>query len=94
VKGRSKSSGVKLTDDDLNVMNGKQDQLEGEIQERYGYAKDQVCREIDDWYNSQKKMTAQRPYCPVCLVELPLVDHKPCTTGEICHDSTVPGRNS
>jgi uncharacterized protein YjbJ (UPF0337 family) len=23
------------------------------IQERYGYAKDQVRRDVDDWYNSQ-----------------------------------------
>ena len=31
----------------------KRDQLEGKIQERYGKAKDEARREIDDWYNSQ-----------------------------------------
>ncbi len=31
-----------LTDDDLTAVNGKRDQLEGKIQERYGLAKDQV----------------------------------------------------
>ena len=36
------------------VINGRRDQLEGKIQERYGYAKDQAQREIDDWYRSQK----------------------------------------
>ena len=30
------------------------DQLEGKIQERYGYAKDQTKKNIDDWYNTQK----------------------------------------
>jgi hypothetical protein len=30
----------KLTDDDLAVINGRRDQLEGKIQERYGNAKD------------------------------------------------------
>ena len=30
------------------------DQLEGKIQERYGYAKDQVSRDVDDWYTTQK----------------------------------------
>jgi uncharacterized protein YjbJ (UPF0337 family) len=27
--------------------------LEGKIQERYGYAKDQVTRDVDDWYGRQ-----------------------------------------
>jgi uncharacterized protein YjbJ (UPF0337 family) len=38
----------KLTDDDLNVINGKRDQLEGRIQQRYGYAKDQAKKDVDD----------------------------------------------
>ena len=42
-----------LTDDDLDVINGKRDQLEGKIQERYGYAKDKAKQDIDDWYTSQ-----------------------------------------
>jgi len=53
MKGKIKEKWGKLTDDDLNVIDGKQDQLEGKIQERYGYAKDQARREIDDWYNAQ-----------------------------------------
>jgi uncharacterized protein YjbJ (UPF0337 family) len=43
----------KLTDDDLDVNAGKQDQLEGKIQERYGYAKDQTQKEVSDWYGRQ-----------------------------------------
>jgi len=42
----------KLTDDDLTSIN-RRDQLEGKIQERYGLAKDQAKKEIDDWYGSQ-----------------------------------------
>ena len=30
----------RLTDDDLDVVNGRRDQLEGKIQERYGLAKE------------------------------------------------------
>jgi CsbD-like len=52
-KARSRRSGAKLTDDDLTAINGKRDQLEGKIQERYGLAKDQARKEIDDWYGSQ-----------------------------------------
>ena len=53
VKGQVKEKWGKLTDDDLTAINGRRDQLEGKIQERYGLAKDQVRKEIDDWYGSQ-----------------------------------------
>ena len=51
---RSRTSGGKLTDDDLDIIAGNQDQLEGRLQQRYGYAKDQAKREIDTWYGRQK----------------------------------------
>jgi uncharacterized protein YjbJ (UPF0337 family) len=54
MKGKVKEKWGKLTDDDLNVINGRRDQLEGKIQERYGVAKDQVRKDIDDWYSAQK----------------------------------------
>ena len=34
---------------DLAAINGRREQLEGKLQERYGYAKDRIKREIDDW---------------------------------------------
>jgi uncharacterized protein YjbJ (UPF0337 family) len=42
----------KLTDDDLDVINGRQDHLEGRLQQRYGYAKDQA-KKVDAWYSRQ-----------------------------------------
>jgi uncharacterized protein YjbJ (UPF0337 family) len=33
-KGRAKEKWGRLTEDDLDVINGRQDQLEGKIQER------------------------------------------------------------
>jgi uncharacterized protein YjbJ (UPF0337 family) len=54
VKGKIKEKWGQLTDDDLNRIAGKQDQLEGLIQERYGIAKDQVRKDVQDWYNLQK----------------------------------------
>jgi uncharacterized protein YjbJ (UPF0337 family) len=47
--GKVKEKWGKLTDDDLDVINGKREQLEGKIQERYGYGKDQAKKELDDW---------------------------------------------
>jgi uncharacterized protein YjbJ (UPF0337 family) len=54
VKGKVKEKWGKLTDDELDKMNGRRDQLEGKIQERYGIAKDQAKKDVDDWYNSIK----------------------------------------
>jgi uncharacterized protein YjbJ (UPF0337 family) len=53
-KGKVKEKWGKLTDDDLTAINGRRDQLEGKIPERYGCAKDQVRKDVDDWYNAQQ----------------------------------------
>ncbi len=42
VKGKIKEQWGKLTDDDLDVIAGKRDQLLGRIQERHGLAKDEA----------------------------------------------------
>jgi uncharacterized protein YjbJ (UPF0337 family) len=47
--GKIKEKWGQLTDDDLTAINGRRDQLEGKLQERYGWAKDQVRRDLDDW---------------------------------------------
>jgi len=52
-RATSRSSGAKLTDDNLDVIAGCRDQIEGKLQERYGYARDEAKTEIDSWYNSR-----------------------------------------
>lgn len=42
-----------LTDNDLAQINGRRDQLEGKIQQRYGLAKDLVRKDVDDWLDAQ-----------------------------------------
>ncbi|HEX6610430.1 MAG TPA: CsbD family protein, partial [Hyphomicrobiaceae bacterium] len=44
--GKVKEKWGDLTDDDLTSINGRRDQLEGKLQERYGYTKDQVKKEV------------------------------------------------
>src|SRR3990172_3672513 len=51
VTGKVKEQWGKLTDDDLTQINGNREQLEGKLQARYGYAKDQVKKDVDDWLN-------------------------------------------
>ena len=47
VKGKLKEQWGKLTDDDLDVIAGKRDQLIGRIQERHGLAKDEAERQVE-----------------------------------------------
>jgi uncharacterized protein YjbJ (UPF0337 family) len=49
MKGSVKSKWGQLTDDDLDVIAGQKDQLVGRIQERYGIAKDEAQRQVDEW---------------------------------------------
>ena len=48
-KGKVKETWGNLTNDDLDKIAGRRDQLEGKIQERYGIAKDQARKDIDTW---------------------------------------------
>ncbi len=57
VKGSVKTKWGKLTDDDLDVIAGKKDQLVGRIQERYGVAKDDAQRQVDEWNDTLDQET-------------------------------------
>ena len=45
-KGKVKEQWGKLTDDDLDVIAGRRDQLLGRIQERHGIAKDEAEKQV------------------------------------------------
>jgi uncharacterized protein YjbJ (UPF0337 family) len=49
LKGSAKEKWGKLTDDDLDVIAGRQDKLVGKLQERYGIAKDEAEKQSDAW---------------------------------------------
>lgn len=49
VKGKVKEQWGKLTDDDLDVIAGKREQLAGRIQERHGVNKDEAESQIKAW---------------------------------------------
>lgn len=49
VRGLAKEKWGKLTDDDLDVMTGKKEQLIGKVQERYGITKEEAQRQVEDW---------------------------------------------
>ena len=48
-KGKAKKNWGKLTDDDLDVVEGNSEILAGKIQERYGISKDEAKKQIDEY---------------------------------------------
>jgi uncharacterized protein YjbJ (UPF0337 family) len=50
VKGKVKEKWGKLTDDDLTLAAGKRDVLAGRLQERYGIAKEQAEKDLEDFF--------------------------------------------
>lgn len=52
--GKVKAKWGKLTDDDLTTISGKRDQLAGVLQTRYGLAKEQAEKELDDFITGLK----------------------------------------
>ena len=62
VTGKVRVQWGKLTDDDIDVIAGRREQLAGKIQERYGIAKDEAEKQFrrlgskadDSWFGQDK----------------------------------------
>ena len=52
--GEVKQKWGKLTDDEVMEINGSRDILAGKLQEKYGIAKEQANRQIDQWAEKLK----------------------------------------
>ena len=65
VRGQVKEWWGKLTDDDLDRVSGKYEQLVGVIQEKYGYTRERVEKEFNGrlakFEANQKKSTSPTP---------------------------------
>jgi uncharacterized protein YjbJ (UPF0337 family) len=49
-KGKIKAKWGELTNDDMDVIQGRREQLIGALQKRYGWARDHAEREADLYY--------------------------------------------
>jgi uncharacterized protein YjbJ (UPF0337 family) len=47
LRGKVRAKWGKLTDDQLDVIGGKREQLVGRVQEHYGIAKDEAEKQVD-----------------------------------------------
>ena len=54
VRGKVREEWGDLTDDDLEEIAGKRDILAGKIQQRYGIAKEEANKQIDEWAEKMK----------------------------------------
>ena len=53
--GSAKENWSKLTDDDLNQISGKREQLAGKIQETYGITRREAEKQVWDWGKSVER---------------------------------------
>jgi uncharacterized protein YjbJ (UPF0337 family) len=53
-KGNAKRHWVKLTDDQLDGVAGKREQLAGKIQEAYGFSQEEAEKRLAAWQDAQK----------------------------------------
>jgi uncharacterized protein YjbJ (UPF0337 family) len=58
LKGKVRQQWGKLTDDEVNQMQGNAEMLIGKIQERYGYERAQAEREVERWLSDQEQRKA------------------------------------
>ena len=52
-KGKAREKWGDLTDDDLDKIEGRREQLVGAIQQRYGKEREEVERELNEWEKRQ-----------------------------------------
>ena len=57
LRGRVKEMWGKLTDDDLDQVDGKTDRLLGALQKRYGYAREKAESELDRFAAAEETFT-------------------------------------
>lgn len=49
LKGKAMQRWGKLTNDDIDVVRGKREEIEGKLRERYGWAEERVKKEVDEF---------------------------------------------
>jgi uncharacterized protein YjbJ (UPF0337 family) len=60
IKGRVREQWGKLTNDDLDQIQGRAEQLIGKVQERYGIQRDEAKRQVDDFMRTTEPTTGRR----------------------------------
>lgn len=59
LKGQAKVRWGRLTDDDLTSAEGHTEKLAGRIQERYGLAREEAQKQVEEWQRSVTQKAAR-----------------------------------
>jgi uncharacterized protein YjbJ (UPF0337 family) len=51
VKGRVQQKWGRLTDDDLDQIEGREEELVGKLQERYGKTQEEASRDVEEFFD-------------------------------------------
>ena len=62
-RGQVQQQWGKLTNDDLDTVEGRRVELVGKIQERYGIAKDEAEKQVDSWIAQYVAQVPTRAAC-------------------------------
>ncbi len=55
LRGKAQEKWGKLTNDDLDVIDGKKDQLIGKVQEHYGQTREDAERDVDSFWQDDDR---------------------------------------
>jgi uncharacterized protein YjbJ (UPF0337 family) len=61
LKGKAKEQWGKLTDDQLDVIGGREDQLVGKVQEAYGIGRDEAQKQVEAFADRYYDSLADNP---------------------------------
>ncbi len=64
LKGSVKQQWGKLTDDDLTFINGRSEELVGKVQERYGIARDEAQKRVNEFLATNNVSTGTTAGAP------------------------------
>jgi uncharacterized protein YjbJ (UPF0337 family) len=59
MKGKVLEQWGRLTNDDLDIIEGEREQLVGRVQQRYGKARDEAEHEVDLWIQQQMEIVSR-----------------------------------
>ncbi|MET0659811.1 MAG: CsbD family protein [Steroidobacteraceae bacterium] len=56
LKGKIKEQWARLNEDEIDELVGRNEQLAGKLQERYGWEKDEARRQVDEFYRRHRRL--------------------------------------
>ena len=56
LKGKIKEQWTRLTEEEIDQLVGRNDQLAGKLQERYGWEREEARRQVDEFYRRHRRL--------------------------------------